>query len=321
MRAGCPESVHAVAACVSDGDGRVSLETFPGAHLLPVFARSAAKPLQALPSAAAAVLEALGLDDRHLAVACASHRGAAHQVALVQEILAAAGLDESALGGPARAPLGPDVGAELAARGESPRPVHDNCSGNHALGLALCVRSGWPVHGYLDPRHPLQDAMRDWVRRATGASTAPEGVDGCGMRAYRVSLGGLAAAFGRLACAAPGSPEAMVAGAMRAHPELVHGAGGIDSALMAAVPGLVAKLGAEGVIAVGLRDGRGLCVKILDGGRRALDPAAVAAVREGLGVTPAGPGLDRLARPRIVVLGQHVGDVEARVPFVTASGS
>ena len=48
---------------------------------------------------------------------------------------------------------------------------------------------------------------------------------------------------------------------------------------MAAVPGLVAKEGAEGVWAAALPDGRAFACKIDDGGMRALPPLLAAAVR------------------------------------------
>ena len=54
---------------------------------------------------------------------------------------------------------------------------------------------------------------------------------------------------------------------MRAHPELVAYEGAIDTELMRAEAGLVAKIGAEGVLAVGLADGRGLALKVRDGSR------------------------------------------------------
>jgi L-asparaginase II len=101
---------------------------------------------------------------------------------------------------------------------------------------------------------------------------------------------------------------------MRAHPDLVHGRSGVDSALMAAEEGLVAKVGAEGVLAVGLADGRGLALKVRDGGGRALGPAAVAAVRTGLGLDAASGPLEALAAaPLANGRGQAVGRLEAVV--------
>jgi L-asparaginase II len=316
LRGDAVESVHGVAACVTGPDGSPLLETGSGVCRLPVFPRSAAKPLQALPSVRAGVLDELGLGEAHLAVACASHSGGPEPVRLVEELLAAAGLPEEALGCGLLPPLDAGAAAALVELGEAVRPVHHNCSGNHALGLALCAHHGWPLPGYLDPDHPLQQAMRETVAAATGGLAAPEGVDGCGMRAYRLPLAGLAAAYGRLAAGRLGDEGARVAAAMRAHPEVIWGAGGIDTALMTDVSGAVAKLGAESVLAVGLDDGRGLALKVLDGARRALEPAGVAAVRSGLGVEAAGAALERLARPEVrTASGVPAGRLEASVAF------
>ena len=63
-----------------------------------MFARSAVKPLQALGSVRAGVLERFGLGQRHLALACASHGGTAAHVEVVAQVLAACGLVEGALG-------------------------------------------------------------------------------------------------------------------------------------------------------------------------------------------------------------------------------
>ena len=53
--------------------------------------------------------------------------------------------------------------------------------------------------------------------------------------------------------------------------------------LMEQVPGLVAKDGAESVYAVGLPDGRGIALKVVDGQSRA-KPVILAAILRALGV-------------------------------------
>ena len=85
---------------------------------------------------------------------------------------------------------------------------------------------------------------------------------------------------------------------MRAHPALVAFPGAIDTELMAALP-VVAKIGAEGVIAIGCEDGRGVAVKVADGALRALDPAAVWAAGEVLGLPISGAALAALAQPAV----------------------
>jgi L-asparaginase II len=122
----------------------------------------------------------------------------------------------------------------------------------------------------------------------------------------------LARAFGRLASGGLGGGGERVAAAMRAHPTLVAFAGALDTELMRAEDGLVAKIGAEGVLAVGLEDGRGLAVKVADGAMRALDPAGVLLVREVLGLACHGDALGRLARPVVTdSRGEAVGSGRA----------
>jgi len=182
------ESEHRVAWCVTRPDGSVG---GPDPEL-PVFARSAVKPLQALGSVRAGVLERFGLGERHLALACASHGGSAAHVRVVAEVLEACGLVEGALGCGPELPLDP-----RAADGARPSRIRHNCSGKHALGLARCLAEDWPLDGYFRGGHRLQRAMRDCVIEACGVSApSVEATDGCGMRTFAVPLAALARAFG-----------------------------------------------------------------------------------------------------------------------------
>ena len=306
-RGGHVESVHRFAWRLTEPDGGVR----GGGDAGPVFVRSAAKPFQALPAVAAGVLERFGLGDRHLAVACASHGGDDQHLARVAETLAACGMGEADLGCGMLTPR--DARAAAGLRGP-PRRIHHNCSGKHALGLALCVAQGWPVAGYVDAAHPLQRGMRASIARATGtpAGGLAAAVDGCGMRTYALGLEHLAGGFGRLAGGELGPEADRVAAAMTTHPALVAYPGAIDTELMAAAPGVVAKIGAEAVIAIGAPDGRGLALKVLDGGARAVDPAAVLCARELLGLPADTARLRALAAPPVLnSRGEEVGALEA----------
>jgi len=287
---------------VTDPDGSVRGDN----PELPVFARSAVKPLQALGSVRAGVLERFGLDTRHLAVACASHGGSRRHVQTISEVLAACGLVEEALACGPELPLDP-----RAADGARPSRIRHNCSGKHAFGLARCLHEGWPLDGYFRAGHPLQGAMRDTVAAACGVESATEeATDGCGMRTFALPLAGLARAFGALAGGGLGGAGDRCVAAMRAHPELVAYAGAIDTELMRAEDGVVAKIGAEGVLAVGLADGRGLALKVRDGGVRAVAPAGVTLVRAELGLEARVP--DALAAAPIVnSRGIRVGELRS----------
>ena len=239
------------------------------------------------------------------------HGGTTRHVARVAQILVACGLSEDALG---CGPLVPREPAAAALLRGPPRRIHHNCSGKHALGLALCVAEGWPLEGYLAEDHPLQRAMRAAVGEAMGVEDLPGAVDGCGMRTYHVPLERLAMAFARLTVGALGAAGTRVAEAMRVHPGLVAFGGALDTELMAAGTGVVAKIGAEAVIGVGTSDGRGLALKVLDGAGRALDPATVLAARALLGLALDTPALTGLAAPRVLnSRGEEVGRLQAQL--------
>ncbi len=306
-RGSAVESEHHVAWAVAGGED-------PGPS---VFVRSAAKPFQALAALRAGVPERLGLGADHLAIACASHGGSDAHVLRVRELLRAAGCAEADLAcGPAdpRDPLAAGVYRDAGGR---PEPVRHNCSGKHALAIALARQEGWPVAGYCDAGHPVQEAMWRGLAEATGLEPAalPHAIDGCGMQTYSVPLARLADAFGRLAGGGLGPAGDRLAAAMTGHPELVAFDGALDTELMRAHPGLVAKIGAEGVLGIGLPDGRGAALKVRDGAMRGLDTAALLVLEERLGLTVGGPLLDAA-----VVLnsrGEPVGRAEAT--FATAA--
>jgi L-asparaginase II len=298
VRCGFVESVHRGSVVVLDAAGAV-LDA-AGSVDTPMFPRSSLKPLQA-----AGMLRAGGPPDgADLALAAGSHFGEPYHVRRVRDMLAAAGLDESALRCPAALPLGEAARDAVLRAGGGPAPVLMNCSGKHAGMLATCVARGWPPGSYLDPGHPLQMVIAATVAELAAEPVAATAVDGCGAPVFAFSLRALAAAYLRLVDAAPGTSQRRVADAMRAYPELVAGTGGDDTVLMAAVPGLLVKGGAEGVLAVALPGAGAVAMKIDDGATRARMPVLGSALRR-LGVA--------VPVPEAVVLGggRRVGEVRA----------
>ena len=262
VRNGFTESVHRGRVAITNADG--SLATSVGAEFAPMYPRSAAKPLQAV----GMVRAGLDLPGPDLALVCASHSGEAIHLAGVRRILARAGLDEAALQTPAQWPYDEVERDALVAAGGSPSPLTMNCSGKHAGMLATTVAQGGDVSTYLDPDQPTQLAILATIDDLAAEQATNLAVDGCGAPLFAISLYGLARAYGRLAAATDG-PEARVADAIRSHPEYVSGTRRDELALHRAIPGLIAKCGAEAVYAVGLPDGRGIALKISDGSDRA----------------------------------------------------
>jgi L-asparaginase II len=186
-----------------------------------------------------------------------------------------------------------------------------NCSGKHAAMLATCVRNGWPTDGYLDPGHPVQRVIRETLEDLAAERSAATAIDGCGAPLLAISLAGLARAFGALAAAAPGTDARRLTDAVRAYPELVSGRRRDEAALMRATPGLLCKIGAEGVYGAGLADGRGVAVKVSDGAARARS-VVLASVLLRLGLD--NPTIRAHAELPLLGGGRPVGAVRAVLP-------
>jgi L-asparaginase II len=273
--------VHAVAV----QDGTVIAESGDGG--LVTYMRSAAKPIQALPLGRAFP----ELAEEELAIACASHQALPEQVAAVRSLLA-------------RAPAGEDE-LECGPAGDPPEPIKHNCSGKHAGMLALCRAHGWDSRGYRLADHPCQRAMLTEVARAAdlGEDELETGIDGCGVVTFALPLERMALAFARLERLDGGDA---VAAAMRAHPGLIRGPGGVDTVLMRAREGWIAKGGAEGLMCAAGPRGLGVALKIEDGSSRPVGPA-LAAFLDRLG----SPVEKLAASPLENSRGEEVGEIRA----------
>ncbi|MFF5302264.1 asparaginase [Streptomyces sp. NPDC013161] len=277
IRGGMTEGIHYGSVVVLDADGQVQLQI--GDIEAAFYPRSAIKPVQAV----AMVRAGLPLDGELLSLAAASHSGEERHLAGARRILELAGLSESDLRNVPDLPFDPAVRDVWVREGRAPSRLAQNCSGKHAAMLYVSKLNGWSLDDYLDPAHPLQQAIAEIVEDLTGQRIARVTVDGCGAPLFSISLHGLARAVARITTAAPGTPEARVADAMRDHAEMASGAGRDVAALMRAVPGLLAKDGFEGVQVAALPDGRAVAVKVSDGANRARVPVAAAAlVRAGV---------------------------------------
>ncbi|MBS1190950.1 MAG: asnA [Rhodocyclaceae bacterium] len=259
-----------------------------GDTAFPVFTRSALKPFQALPFVAGGGPGRFGFSSRQVALLCASHSGEPRHVAAVADMLARIGCSAADLQCGSHVPLFYSAtGAQLPPNLE-PTPLQHNCSGKHTGFLAWCRQHGEPTGDYLDPGHPVQQAVRHTLADMVGCpeSAIPMGIDGCSAPNYALPLARLAQAYARLAT--PGQPGAEGAAlatlfrAMTAHPEMISGEARNDLFLMQAGAGdWVAKGGAEGVQAIGVASrGLGIAIKIADGSPRAVQVAVAAAIAQ-----------------------------------------
>ncbi|MBL9055095.1 MAG: asparaginase [Rhodobacteraceae bacterium] len=279
-RGGLLESTHLGHAVICDAAGQIVQSWGDPGRI--IFPRSSCKMLQALPLIETGAADAHGLTERHLALACASHQGAALHVGMAERWLSDLGLGEPDLRCGSHEPLDHAERDRLICDHEGPCQLHNNCSGKHS-GFLTVVKHLKAGPEYVEIDHPLQVAIKTAFEEVTGEASAGWGIDGCSAPNFATSVAGLARSMAAFA-AAPETGNSRqramhrLTRAMATHPELVAGEGRSCTELMRAMEGRVAiKTGAEAVfVAIVPEKGLGIALKIEDGNSRASEAAIVA---------------------------------------------
>ena len=286
VRGDAPESVHYGSVAVTDRDGNLLYAA--GDPAATMFTRSSLKPFQAMPVLASGAAAAYGYGDAEIALMCASHSGEPRHVGVVSSMLERIRCRNEDLQCGVHTPYfhqwtetAPEPGARFST-------LHHNCSGKHSGMLTWCRHCAQPIDSYLDPTHPLQQAIRRSVAWFTGTpeSALVRGTDGCSAPNYALPLAGLARGFARLTADADddefGNAPSRIFAAMAANPGLVSGERRNDLAIMTTGGGdWMSKAGAEGMQGIAVKSrGIGIAIKIADGNVRALNPVTVAVLQQ-----------------------------------------
>ncbi|KAF0654602.1 L-asparaginase II [Cyanobium sp. Copco_Reservoir_LC18] len=273
LRNGIVESRHRVHAVVCDQRGRVLMRAGDPQQLS--FVRSALKPFQATVFVGSGAADRMGAGERGLAIACASHAGTALHAREAFKLLWGAELDTEDLQCPTPA------GASS--------PLEHNCSGKHAAFLAACRQMHWPLEGYLQADHPLQQAVLKRVGELLGLPGAEliSARDDCGAPTLQLQLAQMALLFAHLGSGEQADLERL-SRAMLAHPDLIAGDGQFDTELMRLAHGQVlSKGGAEGIQCLSrVGEGMGVAIKVDDGARRAKQAVALHLLEQLEWLTP-----------------------------------
>jgi len=289
LRGGSVESAHLVDTVIADSEGSI-VECYGDAegHIFP---RSAIKALQALPLVESGAADAFDFEDKHLALACASHNGEPVHVKGAQVMLSLAGLEDCCLECGAQLPKRPEDQAELARSGVEATAIHNNCSGKHAGFAAFAKHTGLPVQEYIKIEHPVQQEIASVLSATTNFKHSADnhGIDGCSIPTYRIPLASLAVAFAKFGIGDDPSKSRASAiirlrDACMEHPYMVAGKDRVCTQLMEALPGRVfVKVGAEGVYTACLPEqGLGIAMKVRDGNFRAVEAAVSSLVEKHL---------------------------------------
>src|SRR5262245_55150650 len=108
------ESRHRGVIVVAEPDG---ILTVVGDDTISTSTRSTIKPIQAIPFITRGAADHFSVDERELAVVCASHEGEPIHTETVAGMLGRAGLDEAALGCGVQVPYDAETAKRLEAEG------------------------------------------------------------------------------------------------------------------------------------------------------------------------------------------------------------
>lgn len=225
-------------------------------HDTPYFLRSCAKPLQAT------LLVDYGIDmaPDELALCCASHAGEDCHLKVATKIMKKFKINDMWLKCGVHAPLSRDMQNRMIVRGDSPTPLHNNCSGKHLGFLAICLEKEWNVNDYESPFHPLQIAVKEKIYDMCDVTKDyPMTTDGCGVPIVSMPLKNLANGYLRLL------EYPKILHAIKSNPYIFGGEGRTDTEIIGKTDNLIAKVGAGGLCAVlNVRECNAFVVKIND---------------------------------------------------------
>lgn len=234
----------------------------------PFYLRSCAKPLQASLIIDFGIDEFFNMTIEEIAISCASHAGEPCHVKVVSGFLKKIGLDESYLKCGLHKPLSKSEQNKLILSGKKENVLQNNCSGKHAMMLAICKKMGWDVNDYDNVSHPLQLAIKNKIYELCEVKNEyPVTKDGCGVPIHSMPLVKMVKGYINLFC---NDRYSKIRQAFINNPYLIGGEDRIDTAIMSMNKNLIAKVGACGLcMVIHTEKGEGVIVKIMDSDMRA----------------------------------------------------
>lgn len=238
-----------------------------------IYYRSASKPIQALPILALGIDKEFGFTPEETTIMAGSHMGEPFHIEAIESILRKIGAPEEVLCMKPTYPGYLPRRDELICQNLPKRKVYHNCSGKHAAALAMAKFFGHSFNEYWLPEHPVQQYILETISimSETPKEEIEIGIDGCGVPVFAVPLRNMALGAMKMACPDKISDKNLARAAqtlaanMNEHHLMVTGTDYICS-MVNLDDNLVAKGGAQGVYAIGMREQRiGIAFKCEDG--------------------------------------------------------
>lgn len=270
-RANVLESFHRGVICVVNENNEI---IFSKGNVDQVcYPRSAMKFIQVLPLIVLGGIEKFGFTLQEIAIMCGSHNAEQEHLTMVESILSKIGLNKNNLFCGPQYPSSKRDANNLIKADKKPEHIHNNCSGKHAGMLALCQLINVPIQDYINPNHPIQQLILDYVEKIYEYPKAKmaTALDGCSAPIFSIPVLNQAIGFKNLVSNHYEKKLAnackIVVEAVSKYPFMVAGSKRYCTDLMQiTAPQIIGKTGAEGIFCMSLPEQKlGVCIKIDDG--------------------------------------------------------
>lgn len=293
LRGSVVESIHQVMVVVTNEIGSV-INYWGNPQFLTV-PRSSIKMLQALPLIESGAADKYALEDKHIAMACASHRGEKDHLLALAQWNEKVGIKEFEFICAPHMPYDEASATELVRKGQKPGVFCNNCAGKHSAIITTCKHLGEDPAGYDKYEHNAQKFLRKILTETMKVdhSKVPYGIDGCGIPTYAVPLQAMAVGMSTFINPkeAPVRKAAAdrILNAVRSFPFYISGSDSFNTAAIEKSQGrAIIKGGAEGVCCGVLPERKvAFAVKASDGASRAAQVVTASLLLQLGGLTEA----------------------------------
>lgn len=222
-------------------------------------AHSTAKLIQVLPIFLLGIDSKYSLSNQELAIMSASHLGQDVHIRVLKSLMEKMDLYEDQMCIPEAAPSGKLAHRYWLQRRGRPSKLYHQCAGNHLALMAIQRELTGSVAGYTDFHSKVQNLITGIAQEIYRVSEPPELTrDFCGAPSYMVSLSHIAVAYKNLSAPSAYLPDAIQKAVqknfttLKENPLLLEGDGCL-STILTSGKDIVAKTGAEGLLAIGIR--------------------------------------------------------------------
>jgi len=276
------ESCHEAKSVIKDFNFNTLLTTQNEGDL--TFPRSSIKVFQAMPFILSNAHVKFNLNQKNIAISCASHAGENQHLVILKKWIKNIDLKINKLLCGSHNPINLQSSNSLLLSGVLPNQLHNNCSGKHLGMISGCLARKIKIDNYVDYNHPYQKIIQNILEEFMGYKIKKKniGIDGCSAPQYAFPLVNLADSM--ISLLRIKEKKNNYANAMNTllnsilkYPLVIGGTDRFDSMVMQITKGRIfCKGGAEGILLFAdLKKNIGGVIKIKDGNDRAIPPLAI----------------------------------------------